>query len=311
MNDSGMTAENPAGAGILVHEIEVRSRHADGMALRLTLRELESADDYARCEALQRATWGQGFAEVASAPMMKITQKVGGLAAGAFDDRGELLGCLFGISGLRRDRSGRSRRAHWSHIMAVRDESRGLGIGRQLKLFQRDFLLGLEVEAAYWTYDPLVARNAHLNLDRLGAEPIEYARDFYGPGDENELHRGIGTDRFLVEWRLRDPRVERALRDELPQPESWRQAPIVNADGGGRPLEDDFELPDVDVVRVEVPADVHAVKRDQPRTAVLWRRATRHALQGYMARGYRVRGLVRDGGRCGYALERRPGEDRR
>jgi predicted GNAT superfamily acetyltransferase len=298
-----MTADEP-----LVREIAVTPRDAVE-PLRLTLRELASADDYARCEALQRATWGQGFVEIASAATMMISQKVGGLSAGAFDGGGELVGCLFGISGVRRDRTGRTRRAHWSHIMAVRDGARGLGIGRHLKVFQRDFLLGLDIPVAYWSYDPLVSRNAHLNLDRLGAEPIEYARDLYGPGDDNELHRGIGTDRFIVEWRLRDPRVEQALRDELTQPPSWRQAPIVNADGAGRPLDGDFDLPDAGVVRVEIPADVQAVKRDQPSTAVLWRHATRRAFQGYMARGYRVRGLVREGGRSFYALERNPGED--
>lgn len=292
-----MSGEAPSAPGGLIREILVTPRDA-AEPLRLTLRELSSSDDYARCEALQRATWGQNFAEIALAAMMMITQKVGGLAAGAFDGRGELLGCLFGITGLR-DR----RPAHWSHVMAVHDAARGLGIGRHLKIFQRDFLLGLGVPVAYWSYDPLVSRNAHLNLNRLGAEPVEYARDLYGPGDENALHRGIGTDRFIVEWRLREPRVGKALKNELDPPDSWRRAPIVNTGGDGRPYGDDFDLPDLDIVRVEIPADIHAVKRDQPRTAVLWRRATRRALQGYMDRGYRIRGLVRDGDRSCYALQ--------
>ncbi len=293
-----MKAEKPSGPTPLIREILVTPRDAVE-PLRLTVRELTSGDDYARCEALQRATWGQDFAEFASASMMMITRKVGGLAAGAFDDRGELIGCLFGITGLRRGQP-----AHWSHLMAVRDNARGLGIGRHLKIFQRDFLLGLGVPAAYWSYDPLVSRNAHLTLTRLGAEPVEYARDLYGPGDDNELHRGIGTDRFIVEWRLQDSRVGKALKNELGQPDGWRRAPIVNADGAGRPRDDDFDLPDVDVVRVEVPGDIQTVKRDQPQDAVLWRRASRRALQGYMGRGYRVRGLVRDDGRSCYALER-------
>ncbi len=301
-----MAADNSTETEPRIRDIEL-TRRGTGEPLRITLRELASDDDYTRCEALQRATWGQDFVEIATAPMMKITQKVGGLAAGAFDDRGELLGLLFGISGVRD-----GKRAHWSHIMAVHDQARGLGIGRQLKIFQRDFLLALDVYAAYWTYDPLVSRNAHLNLVRLGAEPIEYVRDFYGPGDDNELHRGIGTDRFIVEWRLRDPGVVRTIAGELVQPDSWHMAPIVNCDASSRPRDDDFELPDAEVVRVEIPMDVQAVKSDQPQTAALWRRSTRRALKAYMKRGYRVRGLVRSDDRSCYALERgaAPGEEK-
>ena len=79
-----MAAENPRRRDVFRQDVEVAPRDRQP-ARRLTLRELHSAEDYARCEALQRATWGEDFAEIILAPIMKITQKVGGLAAGAFD----------------------------------------------------------------------------------------------------------------------------------------------------------------------------------------------------------------------------------
>ncbi len=268
--------------------------------LAITLRQLVSDDDYARCEDLQQATWGQDFAEVVRPTVMMICQKVGGLVAGAFDPSGELLGCIVGLTGLRDGRP-----AHWSHLAAVRRDARGMGLGRQLKLYQRRFLLGLGVDVAYWSYDPLVARNAHLNLNRLGAEPVEYAHDLYGRGDDNELHRGIGTDRFIVEWRLDDRRVEEALAGDLMAPAAWSRATVVNTDGEGEPRRDDFDLPDAAAVRVAVPGEIQAVNRERPRVAVAWRRSTRRAFEGYLARGYRVRGFIRAGEHCFYVLEAR------
>lgn len=266
----------------------------DGDTSRLTLRPFGSDEDYARCEALQRATWGQDFAEIASTTMMKISQKVGGVSAGAFDEEGELRGLVFGLTGLRKGRL-----AHWSHILATDSALRGLGLGRHLKLYQKDFLLHLGVRHMYWTYDPLVAKNAHLNLHRLGAEPVEYHRDFYGDGGDNELHRGIGTDRFIVEWRL----AEEFTPPSADQVARWRAAPMVNSSAEGPPLEGEFSLPDAPTVRVEVPFDIQEVKGRDPAEALAWRGASRRALEGYFERAYRVRGFLRDGKRGFYVME--------
>lgn len=278
---------------------EVELSTGDGPR-RLTLRHLRSDDDYARCEDLQRATWGQDFPQIASATMMKISQKVGGLSGGAFDDAGNLLGLIFGISGMRNGEP-----AHWSHITAVAPSLRGLGLGRHLKAFQRRFLLEIGVEKVYWTYDPLESRNAHLNLNRLGAEPVEYHEDFYGDGADNALHRGLGTDRFIVEWRLASPEVEEALHHG-PRARESPTAPLVNADDEGTPrITAPDSPPDAAEIRIEVPLDVQTVKDARPELAIAWRRATRWAFQGYMSRGYRVQAFQRQAGR-GFYLLRRP-----
>ena len=187
------------------------------------LRPLTSAADYAACVELQRATWGQGFAEAVPGSILKICQKVGGVAAGAFDPEGRLLGFVFGLTGVRGGRL-----AHWSHMLAVAPAARDLGIGARLKRFQRDLLLPLGIESVLWTYDPLEARNAHLNLNRLGAEVAEYVEDMYAGEMGSELAEGIGTDRFIVDWRIDGERVRRALAGELGEGgEGFATAPIV------------------------------------------------------------------------------------
>jgi predicted GNAT superfamily acetyltransferase len=235
----------------------------DGTVLRpfLAQAELEA------CVELQRRVWGADFADVASPAILKIAQAVGGVAAGAFGPAGGLLGFVFGLTGIRDGRP-----VHWSHMLAVLPEARGRDLGFHLKAFQRLLLLPLGVETVEWTYDPLVAKNAHLNLVRLGARPVRYLRDYYGTGDDSALSAGIGTDRFVVEWRIAEERVERAIGGEAPH----------ETGGGAAP-----------VVRVEVPADVHQVRRESPERAARWRASTRAAFEALLGRGYTVEGFER------------------
>jgi len=138
---------------------------------------------------------------------LKICQKVGGVAAGAFA-AGEP-GGDGGPGGknaswlrLRPDRGAlrppRPLVAHAGGPPAARD----LGLGTRLKLYQRDLLLPLGVESVYWSFDPLEARNAHLNLHRLGGEIEEYVEEMYADEMGSELAKGIGTDRLIVDWQI-------------------------------------------------------------------------------------------------------------
>jgi predicted GNAT superfamily acetyltransferase len=260
------------------------------------MRALASRDDRARCLELQREIWGRDFDELVPPAILGIAEKLGGVAAGAFDGQ-RLAGFVLGFTGLADGEP-----MHWSHMLAVRESWRGRGLGRELKRYQRDRLLGLGVKRMQWTFDPLVARNAALNLNRLGALPEEYLRDLYGSGEGSELHRGLGTDRFVVRWQLETG--ERGRRAEAIGAAPCNVDPV-----DGTPLARPREV-EGDVVWVEVPADIHAVLRADAASAASWRQSSRAAFEHGLERGYRVVGVDRlagDGERWAYRLVRGTG----
>jgi chorismate synthase len=265
------------------------------------IRSLSSPDDYDQCVQLQRGIWGETFTEVVPPTMLKITQKVGGIAVGAFRPGGDIVGFVYGVSGMRDGRP-----AHWSHMLAVTADFEGQGLGTKLKQYQRERLLELGIEVAFWSYDPLVARNAHLNLNRLGGRAVEYVVDMYGSDTRSALHSGLGTDRFVVEWELRDPLVDRALSGAVPEePIPGTEAPTVASHSrGGRILPTEGILPELPAVRVEVPEDIQLVKSKSPELGIKWRTTTRRAFLWYLGRHYRVVGFFRDKNtaRCFYIL---------
>lgn len=269
----------------------------------VTCRPLASEEDYAACIELQRATWGRDFSDAVPMSILKITQKAGGIAAGAFAPDGRLLGFVYGITGVK---AGTPPKVfHWSHMLAVDPEARDLGLGTRLKLYQRDLLLPLGVDRVEWTYDPLEARNAHLNLNHLGAFPAEYVRDMYEGEFGSELARGIGTDRFILAWAIRSEFVARRLAEGPPSTEEtvrlFGDAPVV-----GPSYPEAEPLPSGTAVRVEIPASIQDVKAADLDLARAYRASTRRAFEHYFGQGWRVEGYYRDqsrdGERCYYGL---------
>lgn len=150
----------------------------------ITYRHLSGADELDACVRMQRDIWADW---VVPYPLLLVAQKTGGVLAGAFEGDGPLLGFVFGMAGLVAGEI-----VHWSDMLAVSPEARDRGIGRALKAFQRDAVRAMGIKTMYWTYDPQVVKNAHLNINVLGAQVTEYVPDMYGPG----------TDRFIVRWHL-------------------------------------------------------------------------------------------------------------
>ena len=262
----------------------------------VTIRPFVSRADYAACVSLQREVWGEHFGDVVPPTILLVSQRLGGVAAGAFDAGGRLLGFVFGVTGIRDGEP-----LHWSDMLAVRPEARGAGLGRRLKLFQRDQLLELGVRRMHWTYDPLVARNANLNLNSLGAVPVEYVVNLYGDTGSS-LHAGLDTDRFIVEWRLDEaaPPGAHEAGDAESGPASRgvpRGAGASAADVGSAPTIDAKwaagarPLPVEPCVRVAAPADIDALKAADPSRARAWQRMQRLAFTHYLGRGYRVSGF--------------------
>ena len=269
-----------------------------------SLRRLSTTDEFDAAVALQHDVWGDQFAEVVPAGVLRVVQYVGGVVAGAFTDAGELAGFVFGVSGIRDDRL-----SHWSDTLAVQQQYRNRGLGEDLKRYQRDLLLPLGVERVYWTFDPLESKNAYLNFNRLGVTAAEYRRDFYCATGSN-LHEHIGTDRLVVQWEIGDPRVAGLLDGTRPRAafteEMLSATPLVNetTDGAAGPVSAEPKLGlDAPRVRLAIPADIQQLKSRSPQAAREWRRITRLAFEGYFSRGYSACAIVRRGACSEYLLE--------
>jgi predicted GNAT superfamily acetyltransferase len=255
------------------------------------IRPLASLEDYAACVALQEETWGAGFSERVPTAILKVSQRIGGVTAGAFDEDGRMLGFVFGMTGVEGGQL-----VHWSDMLAVRPELHNHGLGRRLKEYQRDVLRQIGVRRIYWTFDPLVARNAHFNFNRLGVYVVEYVENMYGGNTASALHRGVGTDRFVVAWPIGENAPSYLTGERTPGIAGG--APVVNTGG-------ELNLPgDATPVRIEVPCDIAAVQSRAVGEAAVWRSSTRQAFRAAEHAGYVVSGFYRDAaaGRCFYLL---------
>jgi len=239
-------------------------------ARTITIRDLATPEEYLACVALQGETWGSGFSQRVPPAILQVSQRIGGVCAGAFDPGGAMVGFVFGMTGVRNGRL-----VHWSDMLAVREAFRGQRLGERLKQYQRDKVRALGVEVMLWTFDPLVARNAHFNMNRLGAVPIEYVPDMYGSDTGSALHGTLPTDRFVVSW-------------DLTRPVDSLDAGIA-APGRASPPARGAN----DAVRVPIPRDFETEQRAGADNALRWRMSVRGAIVPLLDRGYRVTGFVR------------------
>lgn len=188
-----------------------------------------------------------------------------------------------------------------SYITGVDAQVRGRDVGFALKLHQRAWAMARGLTHITWTYDPLVRRNAHLNLVKLAARPSDYIVDFYGEMDD-AISRGQGSDRLVVEWDLGAPAVVQACwgRPALLTRETEEHVhTVLRADGSGGPVVDAAPAR-ARTLAVQVPDDIEHLRRLDPTTALVWRHAVREVLGGAMAHGGRVTGFSRS---TGYVVE--------
>lgn len=254
----------------------------------MVIRPLTTLEDCRRVVALEKQVWGYTDAEdVVPAPVLIVSIKRGGVLLGSFDDAGEMTGFVYSIPGWKHGRP-----MQWSHMLGVVADARSAGLGRLLKLAQREATLAMGIDLIEWTYDPLQALNAHLNFTRLGAVVEEYEENIYGESS-SPLHRGSPTDRFVAEWHLNEPHVVRrttggggaVMRDA-----SVASAPVVNPSNPGTWLEpSEGELAhESRRVLVEIPTGFSDMQAAVPDLALEWRMTTRRIFQSYFARGYRA-----------------------
>jgi predicted GNAT superfamily acetyltransferase len=162
----------------------------------MEIREIRGREELQAVETLQQEVWQCNDLEVVPAIHMTAARAVGAILLGAFDGA-ELIGFAYGFPGFEEEH-----RIIHSDMLAVRETYRDRGVGRALKLAQREAALARGIERITWTFDPLQTRNAFLNFEKLGVTADRYLRDFYGE-TSSPLHAG-GTDRLWVTWHLRE-----------------------------------------------------------------------------------------------------------
>lgn len=176
------------------------------MENEIEIRECATLDELAECVQLQREVFALPEVELSPVRHFVVTRNAGGFTLGAYaGDR--LAGFVLSVPAFQR-----GERAYYSHMTGVRPEYQSLGIGAKLKWAQRTRALSLGVRYLKWTFEPVKARNAHFNLEKLGATVREIQINFYGtdyatdPGSGRKI--GMQSDRLFAEWDLESPKVE-------------------------------------------------------------------------------------------------------
>ncbi len=247
---------------------------------QVQIRHCSQVEEFEDCVRLQQRVWGDELAVPAT--MVIAIHHAGGQVLGAFDGE-RLVGCTVAFVGTRLlpARSGSAQRVETqylhSHIAAVLPQYRDTGIGRSLKLFQRQDALRRGIDLIEWTFDPLELKNAHFNLVRLGAIARRFIPNCYGI-TASALHAGIPTDRLVVEWWLASDRVKSILADD----------PMPSKSG---------------IARIPLPADISELKSADRDGALRIQSEIGEQFQKWFAQGYAVTAVEKLGATADYLLE--------
>ena len=270
----------------------------------LRIRRLERPADFEGCVDIQRRIWNHADLDITPVHNFCASVEAGGIVLGAFAGS-VLAGYVYSFPAIIHGRT-----AQHSHHLAVRTEYQGLGLGKTLKWAQRDEVLRRGLKLITWTYDPLQARNANLNLHNLGAIGRTYLDDFYGPAESLTLEPGVPTDRLLVEWEIASRRVEErspgspAAGAARLDPEALPKAVAQRPDGFYpriTPRRPDFTRGEP-VLLVEVPRSIRDLKGLGGLIAA-WQKSMRAAFIHYLKTGYVLDDFI-FGDRAYYVLRR-------
>jgi predicted GNAT superfamily acetyltransferase len=187
----------------------------------VTIRACHTIEEYELMVDLEIEVWKFTDRDVVPSQMYVVASKIGGQALAAFV-RGKMAGFILAYPGIRDGKP----YLH-SHMAAVLPQFSDLGIGRKLKLAQREDALTRGISLVEWTFDPLQTKNAYFNICRLGAIARRYLTDVYG-STSSPLHAGLPTDRLVAEWHLESGRVVDILEGKVPtQGQSVERVRIV------------------------------------------------------------------------------------
>jgi predicted GNAT superfamily acetyltransferase len=231
------------------------------------IRDCESFDDFTACINMQREVWQFSDLDITPLRSFVITRNNGGFTLGAFAKQdGRLLGFAHALAAFDEKRQP----YYYSQMLAVAPELHNSGIGMRLKFAQRQRALERDIPLMVWTFDPLQSRNAYLNIVKLGGVVRKYKVNYYGNQSSSALHRGLDTDRLLVEWWVNSPRVK------------------AIAESAGK-----IETPPDPIATIEVPFDIEQIKVRHLDEARAWQRKIRVAFEQHLAAGLYCAGFAR------------------
>jgi predicted GNAT superfamily acetyltransferase len=263
------------------------------------IRNLESVDELAAVEELQKLVWPGSDIEIVPAHMLQSALHAGGLLIGAFDGD-VLVGFVFGIPGFNVTPTGR-KLWHCSHMAGVHPDYRDSSLGYRLKRAQWQMVRQQGIERITWTYDPLQSRNAKLNISKLGAVCNTYHPNYYGEM-RDQLNVGLPTDRFEVDWWVNSNRVKQRL-SKLPR----KRLDLAHYLSAGTVRLNETELTDSGWIKpysldvpfsltaiqlLEIPTDFPSLMAAKPDLAHEWRLHTRSIFQDRFQAGYLVTDFI-------------------
>ncbi|MBV6452644.1 MAG: hypothetical protein MHPDNHAH_03404 [Anaerolineales bacterium] len=274
----------------------------------LTIKLIESPEEMTAIEALQREVWPGSETDVVPAHVFIAATHNGGLVLGAYQSE-KLVGFVFGFPGLDSTPDG-PRAKHCSHMMGILPSYRDSGVGFALKRAQWQMVRHQGLDHITWTYDPLLSRNAYLNITKLGAVCNTYRRSEYGDMRDG-LNAGLPSDRFQVDWWVNTRRVERRLGKRARRPlklDDFSKADLQplytlhpSTGNWARPPEH-FSHLEGRLALAEIPSDFNALKQDDFVLARDWRFFTREVFETAFHAGYIATDFIFDNGRSFYVL---------
>ncbi len=271
---------------------KVRGSFFDSMR-EIEIRLCKTWEECVECEELQKQVWEMpDYRDAVPANFLITAVKNGGLLVGAFEGEG-MVGFAFGFLGSEGKGEARVLK-HASHMLAVVPESRFRGLGAEMKWFQRAEALKQGLGLMTWTYDPLQALNANLNLNRLGAIARRYYRNAYGEMTD-ALNAGLASDRFEVEWYMQSRRVNERREGPFPvvKPAEAHVIYQVEWDGLDLPILVSERDPVEGINLVEIPVEINKLKAMRRDEAIRWREQTRSTFERAFAAGFAATGMVK------------------
>lgn len=269
----------------------------------ITIRTIHTLDEMVAAADLQRIYWGSEIESLVPAHMLFTIVSYGGHVIGAFD-QDKMIGLVIGMLGTNIEESHRPAMANLliaSKRMVVLPEYRSSGIGQKLKLKQRELAIRQGVRMITWTFDPLRAPNAHLNLRKLGGIGRAYQENLYGAHDRNGLALFGVSDRIKLEWWVTNRRVEERLngsRPDITLPQYLEgNATIVNPTQPGEtfviPAPQPRE-PQGSLALVEIPLNFAQMIEADPALTHQWQLHIREVLANLFQLGFIATDFVRD-----------------